>query len=343
MLQHIERTNKRVYRNLLRHKAFPERHDATTDSLTIEFAFDSYIQRRFTNKITISNWNGTKKKLVAYFGDGKLLADVTLIEMKECFAKLRSSYAAATLHKDARNVKQLWAECLDNRQIAENLMAKFRFDAPTMSLVAKKTYVDPVWFEKALAAITSKQQRALLGYYRYMGARQSDPKGDRWEDIAGLDTDRPLIRRSNCKNNFEKLPDLCPIPGRLADLLRDWRDESLKRELPITGLIFPWLFASTSANQFSYFKRQLIAKGVPVWPNFFNSLRASRSMEIRALPNGRRLEMMWIGHRAEVADLHYDVNNTPETQRFYESEYYSHVWGKRGEQTDRSPPEHDVA
>ena len=37
------------------------------------------------------------------------------------------------------------------------------------------------------------------------------------------------------------------------------------------------------------------------------SLRSSRSIEVRRLPNGRYLEAKWIGHTAEISDLHYDA------------------------------------
>jgi hypothetical protein len=47
--------------------------------------------------------------------------------------------------------------------------------------------------------------------------------------------------------------------------------------------------------------------GIPVWQRFFNSLRSSRSIEVRRLPNGRFLEAKWIGHSVDVADSHYDA------------------------------------
>ena len=73
-----------------------------------------------------------------------------------------------------------------------------------------------------------------------------------------------------------------------------------------SGPIFPWLFESSSANQYRYFVGRIKQKAVPVWDDFFNSLRASRAREIRRLPNGRQLEARWIGHSPEVADKHYD-------------------------------------
>ena len=64
---------------------------------------------------------------------------------------------------------------------------------------------------------------------------------------------------------------------------------------------------------------------VPVWSNFFNSLRASRSREIRVLENGRKLEHMWIGHTEAVADLYYDVANCDKEPAFIEDHYFENL------------------
>ena len=62
-----------------------------------------------------------------------------------------------------------------------------------------------------------------------------------------------------------------------------------------------------------------------MWANFFNALRASRSREIRAMRNGRKLEQLWIGHSEAVADLHYDVGNRTEDEQFIQETYFGLV------------------
>ena len=325
-LRHVEKTNPRVFRNLLRWNAVDPREAAAAKEMSIAEAFDDYINRVFASPRTIDNWNQTKRRLVSYFGEGKSIGSVTLLEMKRCFAELSKRFAAATLHKDHKNAKQLWRECSDNGQIASNPLAKFTYKVNRQDLVASKEYIDPAWFDAALACIQSKQHRALFAYYRWLGARQNDPRGDHWEHLE-LDRDFPRVMRSDCKKK-RKL-GWCPIPEQAAIELRQWRDEVVEKEGKATGQIFPWLDGRSNARQHQYYVRRMKQRSVPVWSNFFNSLRASRSREIRALENGRKLEQLWIGHTEAVADLHYDVANCEQDQKFIEDHYFDKVCKQR--------------
>jgi hypothetical protein len=271
---------------------------ASKDRLSVGKAFDEYIASHYTNRITISNWKQTKKKVVSRFPDGTPMEDIPLKEMERLFFQLREKYSVATLYKDVRNVRQLWDHCHDNGDLSHNVMRKLRFQAKSKQLVARKPYVDAAWFTKALEAITSQQQRTLLCYYRWMGARQNDPRGDKWEDV---DWVGKRVLRSNIKDDLEKL-GWCPIPPQMLVELEKWHQMVVAEHGEASGPIFPWLFQSSSANQYNYFVGRIKQKAVPVWDDFFNSLRASRAREFRRLPNGRQLEARWIGHSPEVAD-----------------------------------------
>ena len=272
------------------------------DRLTIGKAFDDYIGDHYTNRITISNWKQTKKKVVSCFPEDTPVEDIPLKEMTRLFFQLRKQYSVATLYKDVRNVRQLWDHCHDNGDLPQNVMRKLRFQAKRKELVASKPDVEPKVFTEALESITSQQQRALLCYYRWMGARQNDPRGDKWEDV---DWAKKRVRRSNIKDNLEKL-NWCPIPPQMLVELKKWHQMVVNEHGKASGPIFPWLFQSSSANQYSYFVGRIKQKGVIVWPEFFNSLRATRAREIRRKVNGRQLEARWLGHSPEVADKHYD-------------------------------------
>lgn len=321
-LRHLERTHPRIYSNLLKCGAFDPKQQANAVSPTISEAFDEYIKRTYTSPRTIDNWTQTKRRLISHFGEGKRVRDITLLEMKKCFAELVKKYSKATLHKDHKNVKQLWRECSDNGLIESNPLTKFQFKAAPAELVAAKQYVAPEWFAAALECIPGKQQRALFSYYRWLGARQNDPRGDEWQHL-DLDGPRPKVFRSDCKKK-RKL-GWCPVPPQLVLLLRAWKEEVVLTKGVATGPIFPWLFGRSNSRHHQYFVKRLERNGVPVWDNFFNALRASRSREIRAMRNGRKLEQLWIGHSEAVADLHYDVGNRTEDEQFIEDTYFGFV------------------
>ena len=59
------------------------------------------------------------------------------------------------------------------------------------------------------------------------------------------------------------------------------------------------------ANQGVSIQRCKRRANLEVWPEFFNSLRASRSREYRR-SLGPAAEAAWIGHSQEIAAMHYD-------------------------------------
>jgi hypothetical protein len=90
-------------------------------------------------------------------------------------------------------------------------------------------------------------------------------------------------------------------------LLKSWHEQVVVEKAKAEGPIFPWMLLSSSAAQRAFFISRLKKSAIPVWRKFLISLRSSRSIEVRRLPNGRFLEAKWIGHSADVADLHYDA------------------------------------
>ena len=88
-----------------------------------------------------------------------------------------------------------------------------------------------------------------------MGARQNDPRGDRWEDI---DWDKRNINRSQQKGVRKKI-GWCPIRPELYEELVKWRDKVIEAKCKAEGVIFPWLFETSSANQRKYFVSRIEA------------------------------------------------------------------------------------
>jgi hypothetical protein len=298
-LQKLKQQKHRVFDKLVEIGAIDP---VKAKPLTLGEAFDEYISIQHWKKRTVQNWMNTLRKLLRRWEEDTPLADITLTDMQKHVQKLRLIYSVATLHKDVRNIRQLWDYFYDNRTIPNNDMRKLKFAAKQRELVAVKQHIDEEWFNRALDCIISKQHRALLCYYRWLGARQNDPVGDSWEDI---DWERKTVNRSNVKDDWENIGRV-PIPWQLMKELRAWHDEVVQEEGKATGSIFPWLTECSCNNQRKYFKCRMRQKGVPIWKNFFNALRSTRSQEIRRMANGRSLEIMLIGHTAAVADKHYD-------------------------------------
>ncbi len=85
------------------------------------------------------------------------------------------------------------------------------------------------------------EQKTLMAYWRYMGARKFDPVEDYWDDLTQDENGNWWMMRW-CIKSEDKLPELCPVDEEFVPLLLQYRKAmeeqhgSLKR-VPM----FPWL------------------------------------------------------------------------------------------------------
>lgn len=303
-IRRLEKSNKRVHQKVMK-IGFVDQKKAT--ALGLKEAFESYIDLKATEEWeprTVNNWHQTKARVLQGFEPDILISAITRAAMAKHFGDLRKKYGENTLVKDVKNVKQLWRHYFTEKAISVNAMwnLTFKRKKDRQAVNSGKEFVEPVAFQKALDAITPLQQKTLLAYYRWMGARQNDAKGDNWEDV---NWSKKAINRFDCKRK-RKL-GWCPIPHQLFPLLKSWHEQVIAEKGRAEGPIFPWMLKSSSANQSAFFVSRLKKSAIPVWRKFLISLRSSRSIEVRRLPNGRFLEAKWIGHSADVADSHYDA------------------------------------
>lgn len=303
-IRKLEKSNKRVHKKLMR-IGLVDQKKAT--SLGLKEAFESYIELKTSEEWaarTVNNWHQTKARVLQGFEPDTQISSITRVAMAKHFGDLMKKYGDNTLLKDVKNVKQLWRHFFAEKVIPVNTMwnLKFKRKKERQANNEGKEFVEPARFREALDVITSLQQKTLLAYYRWMGARQNDAKGDYWEDVNWT---KKAINRFDCKKKAKI--GWCPIHYELFPLLKSWHDQVVLEKGKAEGPIFPWMRQSVSPAQREYFVSRLKKNGIQEWRKFFNSLRSSRSIEVRRLPNGRFLEAKWIGHSADVADLHYDA------------------------------------
>ena len=295
---------------------------AVTD-YTIEEAFKEFIKQKERDgnaSRTIKNWKNTAQRIFLYLNPTTPCSQITLKLVKDVFRSLRNHenrwgerFSPITLQKDSKNLRQLFRDLLENKDITENPIDKYRFKIEKWERPKPVPPVNDEVFRKVLreAFIPEElQQKTLLAYYRIMSARQNDPRfypeeghvGDHWEDV---DLKRKMINRWNVKHKDKS--GYQPVPLGMWKLLMTWRDEVISKDGQAVGPIFPWLNESTSSNQYRWFKTR-VEKVIPgCWEGFLKALRASRSREVRRMDNGRFLESQIVGHSEEVADLHYDA------------------------------------
>ena len=301
-LRKLEKSNKKVHQKLMKSGLVDQRR-----ALGLKDAFESYIDLKSSEgrePRTTNNWHQTKTRVLQGFDPDMQISSITRSSMATHFGDLRKKYAENTLIKDVKNVKQLWRHFFEEKDIPVNEMWKLAFKRKQSRALnnSGKEFIQPERFREALNTIKPLQEKTLLGYYRWMGARQNDAKGDFWEDVNWT---KKAVNRFCCKKKAKI--GWCPIPYEYFPLLKSWYEQVVLEKGKAEGPLFPWLRESASSNQSAHFISCLKRNKIQVWPKFFMSLRSSRSIEVRRLPNGRYLEAKWIGHTAEISDLHYDA------------------------------------
>lgn len=300
-LRELQQTNPDVYRRMAEEGWFK-----SVANVTLAEAFDEYInsqEKTGWDWKTVRNWRYSKEHVLMEIAGDTPVSQITLKAVDSAFVALRATYSAATLEKDAKNVRQLFAWLHDMGDITENPVAKLKFQCRRKDRVAAKEYVPVEKFLRILAVFPEEQleQKCLFAYYRLMGARQNDPTGDTWSDF---DERNRCINRYDIKKRGKLGP--CPVPPLMMSLLCQYRDVVVAERGRAEGPLFPWLLRTTPSRQWSFFRAKVERASVPVWEELLNALRASRDREIRRMPNGVFLASKWLGHSVEISDEHYD-------------------------------------
>ena len=160
---------------------------AVTD-YTIEEAFKEFIKQKERDgnaSRTIKNWKNTAQRIFLYLNPTTPCSQITLKLVKDVFRSLRNHenrwgerFSPITLQKDSKNLRQLFRDLLENKDITENPIDKYRFKIEKWERPKPVPPVsDDVFakFCKRRFIPEELQQKTLLAYYRIMSARQNDP------------------------------------------------------------------------------------------------------------------------------------------------------------------------
>jgi hypothetical protein len=290
------------------------------DTITVAQAFDDYI-KRFGCERTRTNWMNFSKNILKHLGADTRMASITLAQLDNLFnVTLRSSLAYATLHKYRISLRSLWRH---HHEVAGTLSANMLSHpgslrltkTPKDSLAARKPTIDEAWFYDALQSIPDAEMRTLFAYYRWTGARFADPIEDTWE-LVWLSEQDPRLTRHDAKRN--RLIERLPIHPALRRELLAYRDSLIAQGAMPAGRLFPRLGRVSNATVRHYFQKHMARNGVRVWPQFFNTLRATFSRELRR-DFGNAAEAYFVGHSEQVADKHYDQFQASDAERMREA------------------------
>ena len=239
-----------------------------------------------------------QKKLLAFFGDTKPLADISEADAED-FSRylLAEELADNTARRFCGRAKQFFRFAVRKRMIAANPFAELK--STVGSNPARQFFVTREAAEKVLDTSPNAEWRLIFALCRFGGLRcPSEVLGLRWQDI-DWHRQRFTVRSPKTEHHEGKASRVVPIFPELAPYLAD----AFELAKPGQEYIIERC-RDNGVNLRTQLGRIIEKAGLTPWPKLFHNLRASRQTEL-AERYPMHVVCAWIGNSATVAQKHY--------------------------------------
>jgi integrase len=257
---------------------------------------DAYItSRNDVKRTTEINYKQTRRLLVEYFGERKVLRTITAADGDRWRRwMVAKPLAEATLSKHCKRAKTMLAEAVKDR-----LLKSSPFDAlkgGKESNSDRHYFIKPLDAKKILDACPDDDWRLIFALPRFAGLRcPSEVLGLKWSDVLW---DQGRLRIDSPKTGLR----FCPIFGELRPIL----ERAFHRPIP-EGQNPPVYVVGGYRGQVNLgttMIRIVERAGVKPWPKTFVNLRSTRRTELQErFPD--HVVNSWLGHSGKVAEKHY--------------------------------------
>ncbi len=277
----------------------PPRAKVEAESTTLVAFIDQYIASRPSMKPnTLKNYKATERSLIDFFGENRLLADITPGDADNWYAEqVGMKFAPATIGRNVKRARQFFRAAVRNKLIVENPFADVKA-APQVNK-SREYFVTKESVEKIIAACPDTEWRLIVALARYGGLRTpSETFALRWGDV---DWERGRIRVRSPKTAHHPGGDSRIVP--LFPELRLHLEAAFDKAEPGTVYVIA-KHRSGSANLRTQLERIMDRAGVAKWPRLFQNMRASRETELTQ-HHPLHVVVAWIGNSAAIATRHY--------------------------------------
>ena len=240
----------------------------------------------------------TRDKLTNYFGAAKRLRDITADSASKWRTRLRETLSEATCKTHCGNAKAFFSEAVERKLITESPMAHLASGSTARD---DSQYIAAGDVLKVMHQLKNDELKLRLAFCRFAGMRvDSEPPTLRWAHI-DLKERKMRVASKKTQRFAGKKMRIVPICDVLYTLLvAQWNGRSSDDE-PVCkiGRLNGW--------HKEVIDRAIKAAGLKLWPDRFQSLRASYDTDIRDhLPDYAADAIT--GHSGEVARKHYNQN-----------------------------------
>ena len=287
--------------------------DSKPEVMTLgKFLADYFDRRNDVKSSTRTNWEHTRRNLLAFFGSDKPLQQITVGDAKDFERFLKTTarenrygdadkedgLEVATRHKRIGNAKQFFQDAVDRELIRKNPFGDL--ESSRKANKGREFFVGRAVAEQVLEACPDVEWKLLFALCRFGGLRcPSEVLGLRLADVV-WEKDRFMVRSPKTEHHEGKASRWVPIfPELRPYLTAAWEKATVGQE---------YFLDRFQGKSEAYFRTMLLKAlrraGLAPWPKLFQNLRSSRQTELEeSFPS--HVVCSWIGNSPQVARAHY--------------------------------------
>lgn len=254
--------------------------------------FDKYIvSRKDLKPRSITNVQQCRRVMVKHFGATKDIATITHTDAKNFVRAM--PYAKSTISTHIKRAKQVFADAVGDKIIAENPFKGIKAGAQVNP--SRMRFIESDAIKRVIDNCPDREWRLIFAMARIGGVRvPSEIRSLRWSDVR-WDKGEMTIHSPKTEHHEGREHRVIPIFDELAPYLMDCFEHSTGDDRVIT----------TKTDNLRTRARKIIKRaGLTPWPKLFQNLRASRETElVETVP--LHVACAWIGNTADIAAKHY--------------------------------------
>jgi integrase len=277
----------------------PTESGGSPDGITLTTFIDQYITSRMIQKPnTLKNYKATKRALLDFFGEERLLTDITPGDCDDWRAdQVGKGLASATIGRTLKRARQFFRAAVRRKLISEDPMQDIK--AASQVNKSREYFVTLDELGKIIAECPDAEWRLIVALARYGGMRTpSETFALTWDDV-DWDRRRIRVRSPKTEGHVGRESRMVPLFPELRPFL-----ETVFDEAPPGTVHVITQHRTGSANLRTQLHRIMERAGVAIWPRLFQNMRASRETELtKQYP--LHVVTAWIGNSAPIAARHY--------------------------------------
>ena len=255
--------------------------------------------RASQKKSTLQVWGHAKRNLLAFFGNDKLLADITEADASrfERWLVDHEKLQESTVRKRCGFAKQMLQTAVDDRIIETNPLQRLKVAAVGNPDTQYFVTIDESL--QTLAACPNAEWKACFSLARWGALRiPSEIQELRWSDVIWSEN-RFHVHATKTEHHKDKGDRVVPLFPEVADALNGLWDTLGGKP---SEYVLPNIRLITNVN--TQLGRIIKNAGLKAWPKKWQNLRATRATELeREFPS--HVVTGWCGHTERIAKQHY--------------------------------------